>query len=126
MPKLVWLYLTALLYCRTSASCVALAEALESISNDRLTSLLQGDWSGQRLLELTWGTLFIWERGYLIVDDTVIPKPFAAAIEGFGWVFSRQERKPVYGLSLVLLVWANGTLRSGPIGAIPLGRRAAG
>jgi hypothetical protein len=62
-------------------------------------------------------TLFVWERGYLIIDDTVIPKPFAAAIEGLTWVFSSQERKPVYGLSLILLVWTNGALR------IPLGMR---
>src|SRR5499426_1183782 len=117
MPELVWLYLTALLYFRTSASCVALAEALETVSHDRLTRLLQSDWSGQRLLELAWHTLFVWDRGYLIIDDTVIPKPFAAAIEGLAWVFSSQERKPVYGLSLVLLVWTNGTLR------IPLGMR---
>jgi hypothetical protein len=45
MPKLIWHYLTALLYYRTSASCVALAEALETVSHDRLTRLLQGDWS---------------------------------------------------------------------------------
>ena len=117
MPELIWLYLTALLYYRTSASCVALAEALATISHDRLTRLLQGDWSGQRLLELALRTLFVWERGYLIIDDTVIPKPFAAAIEGLAWVFSSQERKPVYGLCLVLLVWTDGTLR------IPLGMR---
>ncbi len=101
----------------TSASCVALAEALETVSHDRLTRLLQSDWSGQRLLELALRTLFVWERGSLIIDDTVIPKPFAAAIEGLAWVFFSLERKPVYGLSLVLLVWTNGTLR------IPLGMR---
>jgi putative transposase len=117
MPALLWLYLTALLYSRTSASCVALAEALETVSHDRLTRLLQSDWSGQRLLELACRTLFVWERGYLIIDDTVIPKPFAVAIEGLAWVFSSLERKPVYGLSLVMLVWTNGTLR------IPLGMR---
>jgi len=117
VPELIWLYLTALLYYRTSASCVALAEALETVSHDRLTRLLQGDWSGRRLLELALRTLFVWERGYLIIDDTVIPKPFAAAIEGLAWVFSSQERKPVYGLGLVLLVWTDGTLR------IPLGMR---
>ena len=44
MPELVWLYLTALLYYRTSANCVALAEALATVSHDRLTRLLQGDW----------------------------------------------------------------------------------
>jgi putative transposase len=117
MPELLWLYLTALLYYRTSATCVALAEALETVSHDRLTRLLRSDWSGQRLLELALRTLFVWERGYLIIDDTVIPKPFAMAIEGLAWVFSSLERKPVYGLSLVLLVWTNGTLR------IPLGMR---
>jgi hypothetical protein len=117
MPELLWLYLTALLYYRTSATCVALAEALETVSHDRLTRLLQSDWSGQRLLELACRTLFVCERGYLIIDDTVIPKPFAVAIEGLAWVFSSLERKPVYGLSVVLLVWTNGTLR------IPLGMR---
>jgi DDE family transposase len=117
MPELLWLYLTALLYYRTSVSCVALAEALETVSHDRLTRLLQADWSGQTLLELAIRTLFVWERGYLLIDDTVLSKPFATAIEGLAWVFSSQERKPVYGLSLVLLVWTNGTLR------IPLGLR---
>ena len=117
MPTLVWLYLTALLYDRTSSSCVALAEALDTVSHDRLTRMLQADWSGQRLLESAFRTLSIWEGGYLILDDTVIPKPFATAIESLAWVYSSQERKPVYGFSLVLLIWTNGTLR------IPLGLR---
>jgi putative transposase len=117
MPTLVWLYLTALLYYRTSASCVALAEALQLVSHDRLTRMLQADWSGQRLLEHGCRTLFIWDRGYLILDDTVLPKPFATAMEGLAWVFSSQERRPVYGFSLVLLVWTDGILR------IPLGIR---
>jgi hypothetical protein len=50
MPELVWLYLTVLLYYRTSANCVALAEALDTVSHERLTRLLQSEWSGQRLL----------------------------------------------------------------------------
>ena len=87
MPKLVWHYLTALLYYGTSTSCVALAEALQTVSHDRLTRMLQADWSGQTLLELAVRTLFVWERGYLILDDTVIPKPFATAIEGLAWVY---------------------------------------
>jgi hypothetical protein len=104
MPTLVWLYLTALLYYRTSSSCVALAEALETVSHDRLTRMLQADWSGQRLLESAVRTLFSGERGYVILDDTVLPKPFATAMEGLAWVFSSQEHKPVYGFSVVLLV----------------------
>jgi hypothetical protein len=43
MPELIWLYLTALLYYRTSATCVALAEVLQTVSHDRLTRMLQVD-----------------------------------------------------------------------------------
>ena len=68
MPTLVWRYLTALLYDRPSSSGVALAEALETMSHDGLTRLLQADRSGQRLLE---------------------------SIERLARVFSSQERKPV-------------------------------
>jgi hypothetical protein len=60
---------------------VALAEALETVSHDRLTRMLSADWSGQRLLVSAVRTLFIWERGDLIRDDTVIPKPLATTIE---------------------------------------------
>jgi DDE superfamily endonuclease len=95
MPTLVWHYLTALLYYRTSVSCVALAEALQTASHDRLPRLLQATWSGPTRLELAVRTLFVWERGDLIIDDTVLPKPFATAIEGLAWVFSSQARKPV-------------------------------
>ena len=52
-----------------------------------------------------------------MIDDTVSPKPCAATIESLAWMFSSPERTPVYGLSLVLLVWTNGTLR------LPLGLR---
>jgi hypothetical protein len=111
MPTLVWLYLTALLYDHTSATCVALAEALHTVSHDRLTRMLQADWSGQTLLESACCMLFVWERGYLILDDTVIPKPFATAMESLAWVFSSRERKPVYGSAVVLLIWTGGCVR---------------
>jgi Transposase DDE domain len=81
------------------------------VSHDRLTRLLQGNWSGQTRLECTFRTRFVWERGYLRLDDTVIPKPLATALESLAWGFSSQERKPVYGCSRVLLIWTNGTLR---------------
>jgi hypothetical protein len=100
MPTLLWFCLTALLYYRTSATCVALAEALETVSHDRLTRLLQADWSGQTLLEIAFRTLFVWGLGYLIIDDSVIAKPFATAIESLAWVFSSQERKHVSGVPL--------------------------
>ena len=111
MPELMWRYRTALLYDRTSASCVALAEALEPVSHDRLTRMLQADWSGHTRLESALGTLFVWGRGSLISADTVIPTPFATAIAGRAWGFSRQERRPGSGLCVVVRVWPKGTVR---------------
>ena len=92
---------------------MALAEALHTVSHDRLTSMLHADWSGQRLLESAWRTLFVWERGYRILDDTVVPTPVATAMEGLAWVFSSRERKPVYGFSLVLLTTGSQPRRAG-------------
>lgn len=95
MPTRVWLYLTALLYDRTSATWVALAEAVQTVSHDRLTRMLQSDWSGHTLLEVVCRLLFVWNRGFLIMDETVLPKPFATAIENLAWVYASQEHKPV-------------------------------
>jgi hypothetical protein len=117
MPTLVWRYLTAWRYDRTSATCVAFAEALHTVSHDRLTRMLQRDWSGHTLLDVVCRTLFAWERGFLMIDATVLAKPLATALERCAWVYSSQAHKPVYGLSLVLLGWTNGLLR------IPLGVR---
>ena len=117
MPQLIGLSRTAWLSDRTSVSCVALAVALETVSPDRLTCMWQANWSGSTRLELAVRTLLVWERGSLIIADTVLPKPFATGIEGLAWVCSSQERKPVDGLSVVLVVWTKETRR------IPLGLR---
>lgn len=117
MPQRVWLSLTAVLSYRTSATCVACAEAWPTVSYDRLTSMLQRDWSGHTLLEVVCRTLFVWHRGCLMIDDTGLPKPLATAIDNLAWVSSSQEHQPVYGLSLVRLIGTNGRRR------MPLGIR---
>ena len=68
--------------------------------------------------------LFVWEQGGRILDDTVIPKPLATAMESWAWVYSRQDRQPVDGCSLVPWVWTTGTLRS-PHSAYGFGVKAA-
>jgi hypothetical protein len=63
MLALLWLYRTALLSYRTSASRVAWDEAFETVSHDRLTRMWQADWSGHALPEIACRTLSAWERG---------------------------------------------------------------
>jgi hypothetical protein len=61
--------------------------------------------------------LFTIAGGYLILDDTVVEKPYARLLGEAAWVWSSKHRQVVFGVSVVLLVWTDGQVR------IPLGYR---
>ncbi len=73
--------------------------------------MLPGNWSGPTRLALPLRTLFAWTWGSRIHDNTVMPKPCATARAGLAWVFASQERQPVDGFSLGLLVWTHGPIQ---------------
>ena len=58
MPEPLWIYLMALLYFTNLTSCSAIADTFDSVSHDQLTRMLQGAWSGHRLLDLALRALF--------------------------------------------------------------------
>jgi hypothetical protein len=101
----------ALLYFTNMTTCSAIADAFDSVSHDRLTRMLQGTWSGHTLLHLALRTLFSVAGGYLIVEDTVVVKPYARLLGEAAWVWSNKERKVLFGVSVVLLVWTDGQIR---------------
>jgi energy-converting hydrogenase A subunit M len=111
MPEPLWLYLMALLYFSNVTTCSALADAFDSVSHDRLTRMLQGTWSGHTLLDLALRLLFTVAGGYLSVDDTVVAKPYARLLGEAAWVWSNKDRKVLFGVSVVLLVWTEGQVR---------------
>src|SRR5262245_16213391 len=111
MPEPLWIYLMALLYFTNLTSCSAIADAFDSVSHDQLTRMLQGTWSGHTLLDLALRTLFSVVGGYLIVDDTVVAKAYARLLGEAAWVWSNRERKVVFGVSVVLLVWTDSQVR---------------
>jgi putative transposase len=111
MPEPLWIYLMALLYFTKITPCSAIADVFDSASHDRLTRMLQGTWSGHTLLNLALGALFTVAGGYLIVDDTVIEKPYARLLGEAAWVWSSKQHKVVFGVSVVLLVWTDGQVR---------------
>jgi hypothetical protein len=51
------------------------------------------------------------------VDDTVVAQPAARLLGEAAWVWSNKERKGLFGVSVVLLVWPDGQPR------VPLGFR---
>jgi len=73
--------------------------------------MLNGDWSGQTLLESTVSELFMIGCGYLIIDDTVIEKPYSSALNEASWVRSSKNKKTVFGISVVVLIWTDGQIR---------------
>jgi hypothetical protein len=111
MPEPIWIYLTALLYFTEVSTCVAIAQALQNASHDRLTRMLAGAWSGQTLLEHALRALFTVVGGNLVVDDTVVEKPYATYLTEAAWVWSSKQNKVVFGIPLVLLVWTDGRVR---------------
>jgi hypothetical protein len=107
----------ALLYFTRISTCSTIAEVLADASHDCLTRMLNGRWSGQILLDVALRTLFTVAGGALILDDTVVTKPYARLLGEAAWVWSSKDRKVVFGVSLVLLVWTDGEVR------IPVGYR---
>lgn len=102
MPEPVWLYLMALLYFTKVSTCSTIADVFDSASHDCLTRMLHGDWAGQTLLDLALRVLFAVAGGYLILDDTVVEKPYARLLGEAAWVWSSKQHKVVFGVSLVL------------------------
>jgi hypothetical protein len=88
-----------------------MAAAFDSVSHDRLTRMLQGTWSGHIRLDLALRALFTVVGGYLIVDDTVVAKPYARLLGEAAWVWSKKDRKVLFGVSVLLLVWTDGQIR---------------
>jgi hypothetical protein len=101
----------ALLYFTKLTTCAAIADAFDSVSHDRLTRMLQRAWSGHTLLDLALRTLFSVAGCYLIVYDTVVAKPYARLLGKAAWVWSNKDRKILFGVSVVLLVWTDGHVR---------------
>jgi len=55
------------------------------------------------------------EAGYLIIDDTVLRKPYARLIPGLWWVWDGIAGKSVLGYHVVTVLWSNGKIKV-PVG----------
>ena len=110
------LYLTGLIT-GTEVSATAISQALGGVSHDAVTRFLGGGWWTARQLLLAAVRVVSWlgDGGWLIVDDVLIPKPYARLIAFCGWDFDHALRRNVFGLRLVFVVWCNGGL------TVPLG-----
>ena len=82
-----------------------------SVHHDSITRFL--------VKRIPWERWFLWviqklfgvlSGGYLILDDTVIAKPYARKLVGASFVHSSLLDRVVYGYDIVFLCWSNGRI----------------
>lgn len=96
------------------------------ISHDKLQRLLQLEQKWNLYLKQKYGHLLTKNSGlnynkskrkktFLIIDDTVLAKPFSKNLEILSWLYSSSDKKYLLGLNAVFVIWTDGNTRF-PIG----------
>jgi hypothetical protein len=110
---LVALYVTGLVLLDARPSQTRISQVLPAREHDALNRLLRTVPLSTRAL--LGGTLAVvaglsralGTRGYLVVDDVVIEKPFARRLPWAAWTYSFAQKRKVYGCHIVLLSWTS-------------------
>lgn len=91
------------------------------VSHDKLQRLLvfEGEWN--KYIQKHYSCLLKLRKSsskkktYLIIDDTVIAKPYSKELDLLSWIFSPSDRQYLYGINVVFVIWTDGNTRF-PIG----------
>ena len=108
-------YLKGLLNHYKLSTATALSELLGNTSHDSLTALLHKEWDSQILIYQIISLLFILKGGYLLIDDTLLPKSAVKDCKFVKKLYSGKYKTQIYGVSVVVVIWTDGYWR------IPLG-----
>lgn len=109
-PALV-VYLTGLIP-QDNVTATVIATQVGLVSHDDLTRLLRNLGCGLSVGAcLAVGLIqALGLEGWLIIDDGLIPKPFARAIAFCAWDHDHSPHRHVFGMRLVFVVWCCGSL----------------
>jgi len=136
MKKLIYqtalfAYVNAICFRNVKPTCTKISEQYNRnifydsqkpyVSHDSLQRLLaiEGKWN--KYLQKRYGSLIAQKKrssnanSYIIIDDTVIAKPYSKDLELLSWIFSPSDRHYLYGICVVFLLWTDGNTRF-PIG----------
>jgi hypothetical protein len=106
---LIALYVTGLVLLDAHPTQTRVARLLPGRCHDALNRLLRTTpWSTRALTSL----LVAWIRrmgasGYLCLDDVVVEKAFAKRLRWAGWTYSFANKRKVYGMHVVVLLWCS-------------------
>lgn len=91
------------------------------VSHDKLRRLLILEDRWNKYIQKHYGCLLKLKKTsskkktYLIIDDTVIAKPYSKELDLLSWIFSPSDRQYLYGINIVFVIWTDGNTRF-PIG----------
>jgi len=51
------------------------------------------------------------KKSFLIIDDTVIAKPYSKKLDLLSWIYSSGDKQYLYGINIVFLIYSNGKTR---------------
>lgn len=84
-------------------------EMYSKVSSYQVKRWLDKYWNEEEELEKHITSLNIdWSKGWLMIDDTVIEKPFAKNIECVYWQYSSKNNDFITGIALTVLLWSDG------------------
>ncbi len=92
-------------------SAVKVAQLLGALSHDQLTRLVYGQrWTAHAIM-LSFVALAnaLGIPGYLVIDDTHIPRPRGRKVKGAYWDWDHAQRKNVLGYRMVVVLWVAGS-----------------
>lgn len=106
-------YINFLIAASTVYSCTEAARCYSSLvnapSHDCFTRLLQNQSSDTESLWDEVRKFVPPKEGYMIVDDTVLDKPYSEKMGFVRYQWSGKHHRTVKGIGLVTLVWTDGT-----------------
>jgi DDE superfamily endonuclease len=112
---LIALYVTGLILLDARPTQTRLARFLPGRCHDALNRLLRTTpWSTRALMRLLVAWIKRCRRpGYVCLDDVVIEKAFAKRLPWAGWTYSFANKRKVYGMHVVVMLWcsSDGRLR---------------
>lgn len=107
----VAVYLAGLTVLEQKQTQSRIARIIGHVSHDALHRL--ADQLKDHYDQMVMGLLLILESmtpGYLILDDVLIPKPFARYVAGAYPGYDHAQKRHVVGQRIVVLIWTNGVL----------------
>jgi hypothetical protein len=109
MPKYIFSYIRGLVQSH-KVTATALSRQF-NISHDGITRMLTARFPWKQLFIMIVHRLFgILTGGYLIIDDTVLAKPYGRKFHEACFAYSSSLQKTVFGYHIVIICWTNGVI----------------